>query len=205
MIVDSEFKNIIYKIIRSWNHNQNFPSIQFYEGNFEDEFNGYLQKLSFKYNCVTEELLNSISNALLKSGSIHTIDFMLRFGNFVKDVDRLVIVKYLFSKFGTEMKKYQNELLDYLYRFNNSSTNEFIECIDVFTENNLDLNKINLICDRINILIRRYQKSFLKMRDLERENKSMKDRIKELELQIQYMPGGDGYLEAKENFKKLIL
>jgi len=205
MNVDSEFKNIIYNIIRAWNHNQQFPSIQFYEGNFEDELNEYLKKLASKYNLVTEELLDSISKPLLKSGSIHPIDFMLRFGNFVNDSNRILIIKYLFSKFGTEMKKYQNEILDYVYRFKNSSINEFIECIDVLTENDLDLNKINLLCDKVNILIRRYQHNYKKMRDLERENKSMKDKIKELELQIQFMPGGDGYLEAKENFEKLNL
>jgi hypothetical protein len=38
---------------------------------------------------------------------------------------------------------------------------------------------------------------------LEKENEEMKKRIQELELQVKYMPGGDGYLEAEEHFHSI--
>jgi hypothetical protein len=36
-----------------------------------------------------------------------------------------------------------------------------------------------------------------------KENDTLKKKNEELELQIKYQPGGEGYLEAKENFDKL--
>ena len=38
---------------------------------------------------------------------------------------------------------------------------------------------------------------------LKEENHLLKKKIEELELQVKYMPGGDGYEEAKDHFQRI--
>jgi hypothetical protein len=52
-------------------------------------------------------------------------------------------------------------------------------------------------------LIPAYINKGIRLMQVEKENEELKEKMKTLELQIRYMPDGEGYEEAKDSFECL--
>lgn len=56
---------------------------------------------------------------------------------------------------------------------------------------------------KINRIYQDILESYIVKERLEREIEELKSKYKLLEMHLKYMPGGEGYLEAKEDFQSL--
>jgi hypothetical protein len=83
---------------------------------------------------------------------------------------------------------------------------KWLECIELFDDPiyQIDHDIMNESCDPMyKHLYDSYLYRYREVKKLNKENDEMRKKIEELELQIKYQPGGEGYLEAKEHFESL--
>jgi hypothetical protein len=197
-----EMKEILRKIIYHWKKDKN--SAMFYDSGVKVFFFENLSKLVSKLPIFTEELLDIFKKVLAKDD---IIGFLLdiREGE-IGDCNNFLIVQYIFRNFDQEqIKKYT----DRFYKNLPHNHNEWMEYVNLISNYDfVDMKKMMYASifesHSLNRMIKiwnKYTDSLKKANILEKENEQMKKRIQELELQIQYMPGGDGYLEAKEHFE----
>jgi hypothetical protein len=122
----------------------------------------------------------------------------------IGDENNLFIIQYLTANFEHNLlQKYV------LYENLPKDLDKWFDSITLLNKWNLiDIDKVYhhrypSSIPQLNYIFKKYFQEKQKVIELEKENQEMKTRIEELELQVKYMPGGDGYLEAKEHFESL--
>ena len=186
---------------------------------------GYV-KWNLRYDNQALELQNNMMNKFidLYQDELSNIDFLdlickeLKNNNYsphhflisitkyytLADNNRLEIIRYLFKTFPNKIKK---NMYDICYVWNAfQDPYKWLECIELFDDPIYQFDH-NVVKENYDPMYKHLYDSYLdryrEVKKLNKENDEMRKKIEELELQIKYQPGGEGYLEAKEHFESL--
>lgn len=114
------------------------------------------------------------------------------------------IIEILVGQAILAMNDYNESKIDYpkyyywiMHPIIFSHTLDYIHTIKIFEENNKNINS-NTLRMTLNLFLGGNM-----ITPYKNEIKELTNKINELETHIKYMPGGDGYNEAKKNFEKL--
>jgi hypothetical protein len=197
MVEMSEPNDDLVKIIIQYWKPKDFPYMFFTE-HAKKLYEEAVKKLGM----INSDLLDRFLKSMEKDEPSEQIRFIFDLRNHVYgDENTFGIVRYIFEKFELkDIKNYDYYLYDEK-RLPDSSQKwvEYIHFLDQYNFNPKDprLCKGKFEAEqRLEILLRNYIDKSKMVDDLE-------NTIKELELQIKFIPGGDGYLESKDNFEQL--
>jgi hypothetical protein len=199
---DPEFRSLITKIFKSWE--KVLLASKFYENDDSiDKFTKDVQRFDQKYPIFSNDLIDVVLASInLKD----PIDFLVAIGKSnIRDENKLFVVQYLFHNFQPfDPKKYNfnpSYMYDQLLEISPKQEKIWLEFITFLS----DFIDIGPLIDRVYYkkIVFAFVENRKKIGMLEKENQELKNRIQELELQVKYMPGGDGYLQAKEDFECL--
>lgn len=207
IINNDEFKKIVGNIIQSYNKIKTSQSFVHYDHD-QDLIEKYIEnikKFIHKFDkIICEDGLDFIVNQLSKKNLITPSEFIFELGKYADDKYKLEITKCIVKHFPDKLTL--DNTRDILNSI--SSSKIWVECIEIlcyyypddqFKGCNKPFNTYLLPK-----YIERYKqvnKLEEKNKELEQENCDLKEYIKQLELHIRYMPQGEGYQEAYENFR----
>jgi hypothetical protein len=206
-IMNNELSDIVSKIIEYWKKKQ-IPQM-FFPSNYKKLYEENVKLFVVKYPIITYEILDFIVKYVSNDDEIEPIDFLFSIRKQIYDEENIFcIVRYIFEKFNPkEIEKYSYYLYDkeklpssektwfdyikFLYKY------DFIKLDKIFQDSYDKKTR------RTKILLQNYISQCGKINQLEEENCQLKKKIEEMELHLKYMPGGEGYMEAKEDFEHL--
>lgn len=204
------FRDILIKLINTW------KSIEIHKNFYETdnpraEFEKNVERLVQKYPTFTKNLLDTIANCLSKDKSINLIQFLLEIGTAeIGDENKLYLIQYLFQKFEVTKEIKTKEMVLLLNEMRPKEDKlwfEYIKFLSDFIDMDILFEPKSYYASypqrKLKYTFEKFIEIYRKVNLIEKENQEMRKRIEELELQVKYMPGSDGYLEAKEHFEIL--
>lgn len=202
---DNDFRKLISQIIISHDRIINSLSFTHYEGNSHlyEKYNSNIESFIQRFkDCLCEKnFLDAIHRGLSKSKRLPSIRFLFNLASFVNDSEKLIIVQYILETFSVEeLMKYKSH---FHMKFQDSSIE--IKYIDLFCESKYQMFHNDLYLKDGQQLLHRYLETKMMLKEIEKENVKLKEIIREKELEIKYMPGGEGYMEARKEFEGLII
>ena len=159
----------------------------------------------YKNDLCLNDFLRAICKPLEKCENPNPIQFLIwivREGN-IENYQKVKICKYIYEVYPDQITENQKEIIngiDNIYGHGNR-----LECIALFCDEKYDWLH-NLFSKEDydgEVLYNKFIDKCRCLKRVEKENLEMRKKIEELELQIRYQPGGEGYLEAKEHFESL--
>jgi len=133
---------------------------------------------------------------------IQFLIWIVREGNIEND-QKVKIFKYIYETYPDQITENQNEIINGIYSV--YGVGNKLECIAIFCDDKYDWSH-NLFSKQGydgEVIYNKFIEKCRYSKVIENENIQLRKRLTELELQIKYMPGGEGYYEAKHNFKLL--
>jgi hypothetical protein len=123
--------------------------------------------------------------------------------------NRYNVIRYLVHKFSIEViKEYKSH-----FKFIFKDPNIYMDYLDLFCDSKYEFlyeqlgksgrHTNQLMLEYLHVGRDRNEKRE-RVKSLEEENSLLKKKIEDLELQMKYMPGGEGYEEAKKHFETLV-
>jgi hypothetical protein len=200
IINNDEFKKLISNIIQTYNKIQHSQSFVHYDHDYSliEQYIEYMKNFTDKFGkIICEDGLDFIIEILSRKKYILPSTFIFEIGKYSPDDHKLEIVRCIVKHFPDKLDKYNTKkILDTII-----SSQIFIECAEILC--NYDSNNIFCNCNRTynNLLFDKYIERYKQVNKLEKENYELKEQIKQLELHIRFMPHGEGYQEAYENFR----
>jgi hypothetical protein len=202
---DSDFRKLISQTIISHDKIINSLSFTHYEGisHLYEKYNSNIESFIQQFNdCFCEkEFLDAIHRALSKSKRLSCIKFLFDLVSFVNDSEKLIIVQYILERFSIdELMKYKSQ---FHMKFQDPSME--MKYIDLFCDSKYQMFHNDLHVEDGGQLLHKYMETRTRLKEIEKENEKLKEIIKEKELEIKYIPGGEGYMEAKKEFEALVI
>ena len=131
------------------------------------------------------------------------LHFLLEVGFYCNEEWKEKIMSYVIEKCPEDLRYYPLAIY-HLIRYMKCSTEKKIEWVEFFSgkeyhELHENIHRELGTKEWYDV----YIKNFRLNKELKKENEHLKSKIQLLEAHIQFMPDGDGYLEAKKNFESL--
>lgn len=209
---DNDFRILMAQIIISHDKIINSLSFTHYDGNSDlyEKYNSNIKSFIGRFkDCLCEkDFLDKLDIGLSKSKRLPSIKFLFDLVSFTNDSEKLIIVQYILERFSIdELMKYKSQ---FHMKFQDPSTE--MKYIDLFCDSKYQMLHNVLHVKDEGKLLHTYLEMRTRMKELEKENMRLKEKVgnleevvREKELEIKYMPGGEGYMEAKKEFEDSIL
>lgn len=203
---DKYFREMITKLVSKYG--QYKTSLSFYEDS-NYIFNKYCELIfefvsRFNDELYFEDFLDAITKTLTKSKTLPSIELILSLCKYTSEKNILCIFRYVVKTFPEEINKHKLVFKDILKSIEKSTL--WLECIEILSDTKYKEIQDEIILENesnTTHLFNRYLERYKSMKSFKKENDELKERLKLLELQIKYMPYGDGYYETKEHFESL--
>ena len=209
IINNDKFKKLLSNIIQTYKRIQHshIQSFLHYEDDsyLTEQYIEYMKNFMDKFgNIICEDGLNFIVDRLSRKNIISPSIFIFELGKYAPDNYKLEIVRCIVKHFPDKLDK--DNTRDILNSI--SSSKIWIECIEILCYYYQDDQFKGCNKPFNTYLLPKYIERYKHVNKLEEKNKELveenyelKEQIKQLELHIRYMPHGEGYQEAYENFR----
>lgn len=210
---DPNYRKLLMKIYNKYKMIDRINSYLFthYEDNTSiiNEYYDSIVELCNQYekDLTSPEFLDSLVHTFSKSKIMCPIQCILKIASFCnRDMDRIEIVKYLLEKFSVEVLETKgNKNLNMKFKDENIRI-KYIQlfCYPKFESLIKNLTPSCYSLDFCDAMLRELILSTTKTNQMIQENEKLQEKVKFLELQIRYMPGGIGYQESKKHFESCL-
>jgi hypothetical protein len=208
---DKKFREDYTKIVHHCNISRMPTTHMFYDydpnrSEYKKHMNDFIEK--YKDVLGDDDFLMAMCKPLEKREYPKPINILLDLFEHYNNTDsnRVKIIKYIHKVYPEQIiKEYKDEICEGLKSI--ISPELWLESIELFSDEKYEWFHEEFRKDIYDhkefYLYNRYFEMCRENKEYEQEIRELKERLEELELQIKYMPGGEGYYEAKENFDKL--
>lgn len=212
--IDETFKKLLTEVLIAYDKMTKSLSFVHYD---DDTYiiNKFHEKMDtfvthFDSRLSEDNFLDIIVESLEKAKSRVDITCPLFLMKMAMDIDneknRYNVIRYLVRKFPIEVIKQYKSHFKFIFK----DPNIYMDYLDLFCDSKYEFlydqlgksgrHTTQLMLEYLNVARDRNEKKE-RVKDLEEENILLKRKIEEMELQMKYMPGGEGYQEAKKHFE----
>ena len=210
---DTNFRKLlqnIYNKYKIYERSNSYPFTHYEDNTYIiKEYYHSIDELCNLYekDLATQEFLDSLVHTFAKSKIMSPVQCILKIASLCnRDIDRLEIVRYVLSKFSVE--ELESKAINNL-NLKFKDDNFFIKYIQLFCYPKFTrlVNTITTsfhFLDSRDTLVRELILSTTKTNQMIEENQKLREKIQLLNLEINYMPGGEGYQESKKHFESCL-
>lgn len=152
------------------------------------------------YLCELEKYVNELAS----DEPNKFLHFLLEIGFYSNHDTKEKILEYVIKKYRSDLHFYEVDIY-HMIRNMKSSHDDKMRWIEIFSDEEYKYLHYHIHREiGTKEWYDRYIKNYRSLREIKKENEYLKKQIEILQTQIDFMPGGKGYHEAKKNFDDMI-